>query len=118
MKHFKTLISFLVILLCSCQPQIKFDKVKWQTTDDPAFPPECRNSMLKDLLSNYNISKMNYSQVINLLGKPNINDTDSIAYFIITDYGRHIDPVYIKTLDIGFNKEHFVKTIRVSEWKK
>ena len=83
--------------------------------DDPAFPPESRNAMLKDLLTNYHLEKLNQKQVIELLGGANYSTSSSLIYEIVVDYGPDTDPVYEKNLVIELNGDSSVKKVYVSE---
>src|SRR4051812_34119195 len=117
MRQFPILILVAIVLL-SCQQQMKFDKVQWQLKDDPAFPPQSRKAMLKDLQSNYKLEGMRRSQIVELLGEPDHQDDSSITYKIEEKYGSDIDPVYTKTLEVKLNVDKKVKDVNVSEWKK
>ena len=74
--------------------------------------------MLKDLTTEHKLVGLKYSQLIELLGEPNFNDSSSLAYKIIEDYGHDIDPVYTKNLDFTFLKDSTITSFKVYEWKK
>jgi len=118
MKLIKSLFLFIVVGFISCQSQKKFDPIQWRTVEDPAFPPQSRKAMLKDLLDNYKLKSMSQSQVFNLLGEPDYSSDSAIIYKIVEDYGSDTDPVYTKTLDITLNKDKTVQSIDVQEWRK
>ena len=107
---------FTGLFSCNDFGQAKFDKVKWMTKDDIEFP--FRNKMLKDLMTNYKLTGIKYSEVIKLLGEPNFSDSASFAYQVIEDYGRDIDPVYTKNLDFEFDKDSVITSYKIVEWKK
>ena len=111
-------VLFFFIPSCNSIQQIKFDKVKWNERTDPAFPPPYRSKMLKDLTTEHKLVGLKYSQLIELLGEPNFNDSSSLAYKIIEDYGHDIDPVYTKNLDFTFLKDSTITSFKVYEWKK
>ncbi len=118
-----TLISCISLFLCftSCNDkasELKFDKVKWNEKEDPAFPPSARVRMLNDLTTNNKLVGLKYSQLIEFLGRPNYRDSSSLAYTIIEDYGADIDPVYTKTLDFTFSKDSIITAFKLVEWKK
>jgi hypothetical protein len=117
MRQIQTFLLISIILL-SCQSQERFDKVKWQMRDDPAFPPRSRKAMLQDLTSNYKLEGMSSSQIVELLGEPDNKDDSSITYKIEEKYGSDIDPVYTKTLEIKLGKNETAQAINVREWKK
>ncbi|KAA5536546.1 hypothetical protein F0919_02440 [Taibaiella lutea] len=111
-----TLITSIAFF--SCENQMKFDKVAWNKSDDPAFLPPARKRMLKDLLTNHKLMGLKYSQLINTLGEPNYIDDSLLGYGIIEDYGSDIDPVYTKTLQFTISKDSIITSFKVSEWKK
>ncbi len=110
-------LSFLMFS-CSDNKQVKFDKNKWNERADPAFPPPYRSKMIQDLTTNHKLVGLKYSQLIELLGEPNFNDSTSLVYTIIVDYGHDIDPVYTKNLDFTFSKDSILTSFKVDEWKK
>src|SRR5258708_2572527 len=102
MKPFVQIIFLgLFITFASCGG--KFDKVKWTKEFDGSYPE--RDKMLDDLLNNQKLNGLRYWQLIDLLGKPEHDKGDSCVYYyqIIVDYGRDIDPVYIKNLELQLN---------------
>jgi hypothetical protein len=112
-------LHFIVLIfVTSCNKQIKFDKDKWRENIDPAFPSPYRNKMLKDLTANYKLVGLKYSELINLLGEPNFNDSTSLGYDVIKDYGHDIDPVYTKNLDFIFSKNSVITSFKIIEWRK
>ena len=111
-------LAALVFLFSSCSNEEKFNKEKWNERTDPAFPPPYRKTMLKDLTTNHKLVGLKYSQLIELLGEPNFNNTNSLAYKVIEDYGHDIDPVYTKNLDFTFSKDSVITSFKVDEWKK
>ena len=109
---------FLLIVLLSCQSQEKIDKVKWQVKEDPAFPPQSRKAMITDLQSNYKLEGISRFQIVELLGEPDFSDDSSIAYKIEEKFGRDIEPIYTKTLELKFTNHKTVQAIDVREWTK
>lgn len=114
----KYVVVMFGIMFFGCNHQIKFDKVKWQQHEDAGQPSLYRKDMLKDLITNYKLTGIKYSGVIELLGEPNFNDSSSFGYDIIVHYGHDIDPVYTKTLDFTFSKDSIITSFKVEEWKK
>ena len=76
--------------------------------------------MIDDLVKNYQLIGKNYKELVDLLGKPQskIDNNLYVFYDIDVDYGWDIDPVYTKTLSIGFDKDTIVKSFEVQEWRK
>jgi len=109
---------FISIFILSCQTDVKFNKVKWQTKEDPAFPPHSRKAMLKYLQSNYKLIGQKRTQLIELLGEPDYADDSSVAYKIEEIFGSDIDPIYTKTLEIKLNQYEAVQAVDVRVWKK
>lgn len=110
-------VSFL--LSCNYQNKIiKFDKNKWNEQTDPLFPSRYRANMLADLITNYNLVGLNYTQLIEFLGIPDTKDSGSLTYKIVVDYNRGIDPIYTKDLDFYFSKDSVITSFKVNEWKK
>ncbi len=120
MKQTRIFLIFLIaIIISSCKDrEIKFDKAKWQQNEDAGQPSSYRKHMLKDLVTNYKLAGMRYSEIIGLLGEPNFKDSSSFGYNIVVDYGHDIDPVYTKTLDFTFSKDSVITSFKVDEWKK
>jgi len=116
LKYGVILLFLFALILFSCNRQIKFDKSKWQTKDDMEY--SYRDNMLKDLTTNYKLSGLKYSEIINLLGQPQIEDSTSLAYQIIIKYGNDIDPVYTKYFNLTFSKDSIIKSFEIKEWKK
>lgn len=112
------LLQFAAIaLLVACNnKEVKFDKNKWNIKNDMEYP--FRRQMLNDLTTNYKLIGLNYSQLIELLGRPNYKDSISVAYIIVENYGLDIDPVYTKNLDFTFSKDSTITSFKVDEWKK
>jgi len=79
-----------------------------------------RNKMLKDLVKNYRIKGLNYNQLIDLLGEPekySDEEPNTVTYNIVTDYGRDIDPVFIKNLEVKFSSDSIVIDVNINEIK-
>ncbi len=112
-------ISCVFVMLCmmtSCQKHIPFEKTKWSEQTDPAFPSPYRQQMLQDLMANYKLVGMKCSNVRDMLGKPDGADSNYYAYRIVEEYGRGIDPVYVKNLVFNFSKDSIVTKVDTEEW--
>lgn len=112
-------IILSIIFMCyACQQQEKFDKVKWSDAGD-VFTFPFRKNMLTDLLNNYHLQGKKYSEIINLLGKPqwDIDSTYEMIYRIDIDWGTE-DPVYFKNLRFHFSRDSVVQKFETYEWKK
>ena len=117
MKSVIVILS-IVFIWCACQPQEKFDKVKWRDAGD-VFTFPYRKNMLSDLLNNYHLQGKKYSEIINLLGEPqsDIDSTYEMVYRIEIDWGT-IDPVYFKNLRFHFSHDSVVQKFETYQWKK
>jgi len=71
--------------------------------------------MLKDLITNNKLKGLSYRQIINLMGEPEnyVNKDSSIYYEIVVKF-RSIDPVYIKNLEIQFDRDSIVKNYKIN----
>jgi len=119
MKQVGIFLIFLMTLISSCSSrEMKFDKTKWRYREDAGQPSSYRKRMLKDLTTNYKLTGIKYSQLIEFLGEPNLQDSTSLGYDIVIDYGHDIDPVYIKTLKFTFSEDSTITSFKVNEWKK
>lgn len=114
MNKFKWCI--LLLMVVSCNQSMKFDSVKWKTKDDMEYP--YREKMLVDLTKNNNLAGLHYTQLVELLGKPQFVDSTVMVYQVSIDYGRDIDPVYTKYLDLNLTNDSIVKSFKINEWKK
>jgi hypothetical protein len=110
-------ISLLSIL--SCNQNRNFDKSAWGEKGDLGIYPN-RDEMLKDLMNNHQLKGLTYRQLVDLLGEPeNYSDAEpNVAYYnVVTDYGRDIDPVYIKNLEVKFGCDSIVTDVNINEIK-
>lgn len=115
MKLIVLTLSLLVTL--SCNQNRKFDKYAWSEKGDLGICPN-RDEMLKDLLNNHQLKGLTYKQLVELLGEPKNNSDaeQNVAYYnVVTDYGRDIDPVYVKNLQVKFNSDSIVTDVGISE---
>jgi hypothetical protein len=110
--------ALFVFPFSSCNMKIKFDKEKWDEHPDLAFSPPYRNKMLTDLTAHHKLIGLHYSELIEMLGKPNFSDSNFIGYTILVDYGSDIDPVYTKNLNFNFSKDSIITSYKIDEWKK
>ena len=79
-----------------------------------------RKHKIDDLVKNYQLKGKKYSEIVELPDKPQskLDSTMEIYYNIDVDYGFDIDPIYLKTLSITFDKDTLVKSFEVNVWKK
>ncbi len=97
--------------------QENFNKKDWSFQGDAIFAPPHRKAMLLDLTQNHKLVGLKYSELIDLLGRPNFTDSNSVGYEIIIDYGNDIDPVYTKDLYFSFGNDSIVTAWNIRVWK-
>ena len=82
-------IIFVSILCCvafSCSnhkaasANEKFDKIRWQTKEGSGYP--FRENMLNDLITNYKLSGLRKSELLDLLGAPTRTDSSFLFYTV------------------------------------
>ena len=111
MKIIKKIIFFsLIIILFSCQSQ-KFDRKIWNKSDGGY---NLREPMVDDVIKNHLYIGMKYSDVINLLGKPNgkMSKKNKIYYVVFYDLYQELH----MCLTINFTHDSIVKSYSKVEW--
>jgi hypothetical protein len=76
--------------------------------------------MLNDLMNHHQLKGLSYKQFIELLGEPETYSDEQLntaTYNIVTDYGRDIDLVYIKNLEVKFSADSVVTDVKINEIK-
>ncbi len=76
--------------------------------------------MLKDLMNNHGLKGLNYTQLIDLLGEPDKysdEEPNTVTYNIVSDYGRDIDPIFLKNLEVKFSSDSIVTDLNINEIK-
>ncbi len=109
----------IVFFVCSCNSDRKFNKTAWQQRGDLGIYPE-RKKMLKDLMNNHGLKGLNYTQLIDLLGEPDKysdEEPNTVTYNIVSDYGRDIDPIFLKNLEVKFSSDSIVTDLNINEIK-
>jgi outer membrane protein assembly factor BamE (lipoprotein component of BamABCDE complex) len=103
---------FLAITLAGCGE--KFDKTRW---DDVEGGPEKRK-MAEDLVKTNKLIGLTNEQMLQLIGSP-VNDTTETWYRLEEEYEfLGIDPVSGSDLIIKFNKDSVITHAEVKEWHK
>lgn len=113
-------IPIILIILTSCETQIKFDSSKWKEYRDLEVYPY-RESMLRDIIDNKRLTGQKYQSVIDSLGQPaNYADKkeNELWYPVIVDYGTDIDPVYTKHLTVTMSNDSTVEKVEIREWRQ
>lgn len=106
----------MVVLIWSCNQSMEFDSAKWKKREDIEYP--YRNKMVGDLTKNHKLVGLRYSQVIELLGVPQYEDSSRISYLVFEDYGSDIDPIHTKYLNLALTKDSIVTSFKIDEWRK
>jgi hypothetical protein len=76
--------------------------------------------MLKDLMNHHQLKGLTYKQLVDLIGEPekySDEEPNTATYNIVTDYGRDIDPVYIKNLEVKISSDSIVTDANINEIK-
>ena len=118
-KYSSLFLGLIIVLLTACTQQKTFDKRGWQERADLGLYPKT-NNMLKDLTTRHKLKGLSYSQLVDSIGPPEgFSETkpNTAYYNIVTDYGRDIDPVYIKNLIITLNADSVVSSFGIEEIK-
>lgn len=116
MAKLKLLIFLIAVVICSCNQPMKFDSARWKMKEDIEYP--YRDKMVGDLTKNHKLVGLRYSQVIELLGVPQYEDSSRISYLVFEDYGRDIDPIHTKYLNLALSKDSIVTSFKMDEWRK
>ncbi len=96
----------------------KFNKTEWTQKDDSAFPPPYRDLMLNDLLKNYQLIGLHFSEIVELLGNPDSKEDSVATYCIAIEYGGDTDPVYEKSLNLISDKDSIIRSVNTKIWNK
>jgi hypothetical protein len=116
---FKVVPIILYIFLTSCGVKDKeFNKTTWNDRDD--FFYKNREIMVNDLIKNHLKKGMTYSELVDLIGKPenygNLKPR-TIGYELSVDYGIDIDPIKSKILIIELAGDSTILDYKVEKWK-
>jgi hypothetical protein len=95
---------------------MEFDSAKWKMKEDIEYP--YRNKMVGYLTKNHKLVGLRYSQIIELLGVPQHEDSSRISYQVLHDYGSDIDPIHTKYLSLALSKDSIVTSFKIDEWRK
>lgn len=110
-------IAFFILLIVACNQSQPFDKSAWKEKGDLNIYPN-RDKMLDDLMNHHQLKGLTYKQLIDLLGEPekySDEKPNSVTYNIAIDYGRDIDPVYIKNMEVKFSSDSIVTDVNLKE---
>ena len=116
MRLKKNVAIIFILFYFGCVQQAEFNKSDWRIKDDMVYPN--RKKMIKDLTGNHKLVGLRYSQLIELLGQPNFKDSTTLTYTVDEDYGRDIDPVYIKNLIFSFSLDSNITSFNIEEIKR
>lgn len=114
----KTMYVVMVFVFLSCNNEMKFDKEKWNQFDEPTIPSIYRKMMLNDLLTNYTLVGLEFSQLLGLLGEPSCQESNKISYMIKEEYGSGIDLKYIESLEFQLTNDSIVQSFEILKWEK
>jgi len=75
--------------------------------------------MITDLMKNHLKKGMSYSEIIDLIGKPNNYNNlkpKTIGYEVSVEYGWNIDPIRSKVLIIKLSEDSTIIDIKLEKW--
>jgi len=78
-----------------------------------------REIMITDLMKNHLKKGMSYSEIIDLIGKPNNYNNlkpKTIGYEVSVEYGWNIDPIRSKVLIIKLSEDSTIIDIKLEKW--
>ena len=115
------MITVTALVFISCNRPQPFTRETWSFGDGLEYPS--RKTVLDDLLANHKIVGLNHYQVVQLLGRPQDRDTVNFKYsYQIENTSSHYnpkkEPVYIKNLEVYFNKDSIVTKTKIFERTK
>jgi hypothetical protein len=111
-------MSFLII--SGCSKNEKFEKNKWNQKNDLGYY-DYRESMLEDVVKNYQLKGKSIQQLRNMFGELDIFYEKmgcQIQFNIITEFGANIDPIYSKDLIFKLNADSIIVDVHVTEFKR
>lgn len=76
--------------------------------------------MLNDLINSHQLKGLPYKQLIDLLVEPerySDEEQNAATYNLAIDYGRDIDPIYIKYFEVKFSSDNIVTDMNIREVK-
>ena len=115
----KQTLLILVLILSSCGVKDeKFNSQRWKEMDGDSYSK--REPLVNDLMKNHLHKGMNYSEIIELLGNPEIfgeSEKNRIGYILHIDYDL-IDPIQGKDLIVDLSNDSTVSDYRIVGWKK
>ncbi|WP_299991861.1 hypothetical protein [uncultured Pontibacter sp.] len=114
----KGLYLLFIPLLIACSPDIEFEKEGWKKQVDGSYL--YRDKMVNNLLKSQKLEGLPYDSLVSLLGHPEpygMLKENETTYILVEDYGRDIDPVYVKLLKIKLSADSTVSAYEVVETK-
>ncbi len=91
---------------------LAFDQAKWKMKDDAGYL--YRNEMLKDIMNNETLRKLNKKDVINLLGQPERIDKEYLFYTVTQQHMGFL-PLHTTTLVIKLGSDGKENAIMIHE---
>jgi hypothetical protein len=102
-----------LLFLMACENE-KFDKERWAEYEH--LNGSDRTSMAEDLQQNHKLIGLSNKQMIQLLGPPE-NDPTETWYSLVEKYEfLDPDPVSGKNLIITFNKDSIITDAKIQKW--
>ncbi|KOY87397.1 hypothetical protein AD998_15760 [bacterium 336/3] len=118
------IIFFVLGITISCTKNKKFDSHQWKYSykGEGHFYFD-REVMLQDLIKGNYLTNKHQEEIIELLGKPDIQSNNpqyELAYTIEIEWGKSLapEPVYSKSLIVLLDKNFVFKDYKIVEWEK
>ena len=115
----KTLLIGLLTILqaVSCSTNQKFDSDKWQQKGVDWWMMDVREKMIDDLIQSDTLIGLTKNEIVELLGEPEVEREAEFEYLIREKYGTDIDPEYISNLRIAFDKDGYVASCEIENYR-
>lgn len=112
---FRTLpFLLLTLLLTSCNNDQPFDSEIWKHKGLDWYMTDFREVMVSDLINSDTLTGLSKTELIQLLGEPELKANNKFSYLVREKYERDIDPVYIKRLVILFDSTESVVNYQIN----
>ncbi len=97
---------FALILVCtiSCEKEVAFDSAKWKQKGVDWQITDFREKMSTSLIKSDTLIGLKKVEILELIGKPEIESESNLQYLVREKYSWNIDPDYISYLFIQLDE--------------
>ncbi len=110
-------VCFLAGLLTNCKNDQPFNSELWKKKGLDWQITEFREVMVSDLLNSDTLTGLSKSELIQLLGEPELVERNKFIYLVREKYDWDIDPTYIKNLVIEIDSLEGVVDYQIEQYK-